>query len=71
MTPELWRPVGRFATSENVTDLERVLNDPDPVQQKAAALACAESPSPEIQALLARRPDLQATVNTHQFNSDQ
>lgn len=65
VTPGLWRPVGRFATSENVTDLQRVLNDPDPVQQKAAALACAESPSPEIQALLTRRPDLQAALNNH------
>lgn len=63
VTPELWRLVGRFADIEILADLEKVLSDPDPAQQEAAALACSECPLPEAQELLARYPDLQSSIN--------
>lgn len=62
VTPELWRPVGRFANAEILADLEKVLNSPDLAQQEAAALACSECPLPQAQELLARHPKLQAAI---------
>lgn len=63
VTPELWRPVGRFADAEILTDLEKVLSDPDLAQQEAAALACSECPLPQAQELLARYPELQSSIH--------
>ncbi|WP_448265805.1 EboA family metabolite traffic protein [Nostoc sp. DSM 114159] len=62
VTPELWRPVGRFADSAIITDLEKVLTNGDIHEQEAAALACAESPLPQAQALLSHYPDLQSSI---------
>ncbi len=62
VTPELWRLVGPFADAGTIADLEKVLNQPDAAQQEAAALACSQSPSPEVQALLECRPDLHALI---------
>lgn len=62
VTPELWRPVGRFADTRIVADLEKVLNAPDAVQQEAAALACSQCPLPQAQELLARHPNLQSSI---------
>lgn len=62
VTPQLWRLVGRFADTEILADLEKVLQEPDVVQQKAAALACSECPLPEAQELLARYPELQSAI---------
>lgn len=62
VSPELWRPVGKFANVAMLADLERVITDPDPIQQAAAALACSECPLPDAQAVLARRHDLQADI---------
>lgn len=65
VSPELWRPVGPFAEADIVADLERVLNQPDPLQQQAAALACAHSPAAQM--LLDDRPDLRQRVQSGQL----
>jgi hypothetical protein len=62
VTPELWRPVGKFADISIIADLEKVLASGDIAEQKAAALACAESSLAEAQALLSRYPDLQSSI---------
>ncbi|MEH2058335.1 MAG: EboA family metabolite traffic protein [Nostoc sp.] len=62
VTPELWRCVGRFADNAIITDLEKVLANGAIDEQKAAALACAESALPEAQALLSRYPDLHSSI---------
>jgi hypothetical protein len=64
VSPELWRPVGKFADAAMIPDLERAITDPDPVQQAAAALACAECPESGAQALLARYPNLLAEIQS-------
>ena len=58
VTPELWRGVGRFACTQAVGDLARVLGDPNPLAQKAAALALADSRDPAAATALAHRSDL-------------
>lgn len=62
VTPELWRPVGPYAGDETVDDLKKVLQDPDPIQQEAAALALSQSPSPRAREVLSSRPDLQSSI---------
>ncbi|ARV62697.1 hypothetical protein BZZ01_32295 [Nostocales cyanobacterium HT-58-2] len=62
VSPELWRLVGRFANKAMLADLERAIQDPDPVRQAAAVIATAECPLPEAQQLLARYPILQAQI---------
>ncbi|MBH8571626.1 EboA family metabolite traffic protein [Nostocaceae cyanobacterium CENA369] len=62
VSPELWRPVGRFADAAIIADLEKVLANGDITSQAAAALACAESPVPEAQTLLSRYPDLHSAI---------
>lgn len=62
--PELWRLVGPFADITILGDLARSLKDPDPIQQAAAALACADCPLPQAQVLLANYPDLQASIHS-------
>jgi hypothetical protein len=53
-----------------LADLERVIQDPDPVQQAAAAIALAECPLPDAQELLARYPNLQAQVQAGHLTWD-
>ncbi|MDZ8024455.1 MAG: EboA family metabolite traffic protein [Nostoc sp. SerVER01] len=75
VTPELWRPVGKFADSAIIADLEKVLINGDIAEQQAAALACAESALPEAQVLLSHYPDLQSSIEQgnltwNSFSSD-
>lgn len=75
VTPELWRAVGQFADTAIIADLEKVLVNGDIAEQKAAALACAQSPLPEAQALLSHYPDLhlsiqQGNLTWNSFSSD-
>lgn len=62
VTPELWRLVGPFANLNMIADLEKVLNQPDEINQKAAALACSMSSLPEAEALLDTRSDLKKLI---------
>lgn len=74
VSPELWRCVGKFANSEMLADLERVLTESQIktdangkgqkklLQRTAAALACADCPLPQAQEILARYPDLQNDI---------
>lgn len=46
VSPELWRPVGPFADDKIVkNDLQKVLENPDQLQQQAALLALSASPA--------------------------
>ena len=64
VSPELWRLVGQFGDANTLMDLERAFADPDPLQQAAAALACALCSLPQAQDLLARYPELQASIQS-------
>lgn len=45
VSPELWRPVGPFIDESNIGELKKVLENPDPIQQRAAVLALQSSDS--------------------------
>lgn len=70
VTPELWRPVGPFATVQYVGDLERVIRDEDPIQQEAGALALSQSPAPEAANLLAQFSTLQSRIEAGNLTWD-
>jgi hypothetical protein len=71
ITPELWRVVGPFASGQMLRDLPRALQDGDPLQQEAAALALSQSPAEEAAALLAQRPDLQERIGRKALSWDE
>lgn len=54
VSPELWRPVGRFLDEALLQDLQRLLTDKHPLQRQAGALVCAVSDHPGAKALLDR-----------------
>jgi hypothetical protein len=60
--PELWRLVGPFIEEQTLPDLKRLFGADDPVQHRAAALACFKSSFPAAQELLRQRPDLQQQI---------
>ena len=74
VSPELWRCVGKFANSEMLADLERVLTESQNLsysngkgqrkllERTAAALACADCPLPQAQDILTRYPELQNDI---------
>ena len=63
--PEMWRAIGPYVDDTILADLHRVLEDPDELQQKAAALACYNSDSERAKTLLLSRPDLKAIVESN------
>ena len=67
VSPELWRTVGKFADAAIIADLERVIADPDPVQQAAAAIALSDCPLTQAQVLQAKYPHLQALIQAKQL----
>jgi hypothetical protein len=70
VSPELWRPVGPYADDDIVVDLEKVLVDPDPNQQSAAALALSQSTSQRAMEALAARADLRAAIAERRLTWD-
>ncbi|HEY8400467.1 MAG TPA: EboA domain-containing protein [Cytophagaceae bacterium] len=68
VSPELWRAVGPYIDKEIIKDLERVFKDSDPVQQKAAALACSACSLPKAKELLNERKDLLRAIENNELN---
>lgn len=56
--PELWRFVGPFINDENIRDIEKVLQTGDPIQQKAALLACSSSDFAPAKKLIKQNPEM-------------
>ncbi|MDZ7694107.1 MAG: EboA domain-containing protein [Balneolaceae bacterium] len=52
VSPELWRPVGPFASGKVIKDLKKVLDNSDKLQQQAAVLALSASSDDEAQELV-------------------
>jgi hypothetical protein len=63
VSPELWRGVAPFINQEFLPDIEKVFGQVDPLEQQAAALACADSNFPDAKELLAKRPDLKIYID--------
>ena len=51
VTPELWRFVAPYTDASHQTDLQRVIASENPLESAAGKRACAQSDTPELQAL--------------------
>lgn len=60
--PLLWWPVSRFIDEKIFPDIVRLFESEEPLQMKAAALACAASGFPAAKDLLHRHPVLQEKI---------
>ena len=61
--PDLWRPVGPYASNERTMhEVRQAFADADPVQSQSAALALAASPQPEARSLLDGRPEIAQAI---------
>lgn len=58
VTPELWRFVAPYANSSHQADMKRVITSENSLESAAGKLACAQSKSPELQALSDHNPPL-------------
>lgn len=70
VTPEIWRPVAPFLGKEAVGDIEKVINNENPIQQIAAALVCRNSKVEEIRQLLVSRKDLSQRITEEKLDWD-
>ena len=61
--PMIWRPVSNFMNEILLTDMERLLDSQDPIENRAAALCCYYSANERALALLAQKhPELQEQI---------
>jgi hypothetical protein len=67
VNPELWRVAAPYLEAERIDDLARLLASSNELEQKAGALACAVSPLPAAQTLLAQKPHLQQQIQRHEL----
>ncbi|TPE44437.1 EboA domain-containing protein [Pontibacter mangrovi] len=63
VSPELWRPVGPFIDEVLLADIRKLFDQPDELEQEAAALACAQSDNSAARELLNSHPQLKARVD--------
>ncbi len=52
VTPELWRCIGPYADGDVLADLQRLIDNGDTNERKAAALALSASPAPQAAEML-------------------
>jgi len=60
--PELWRFVGPFINEENLADVQKVILSEDPIQQKAALLACKSSDFEQAKKLIDQHPEIKKAI---------
>jgi hypothetical protein len=65
---ELWRCVAQKPTPAGIADLTRALEGDVESERKGAALAVAGATAPEVNALLAKAPDLAAEIASGKLN---
>lgn len=68
VTPELWRPVGKFLTEDDVWLLERMLNDDQPLELEATVLACHDSKSQKMNGILKNYPEINNRIIDNTLN---
>ena len=71
VSPEFWRPIGRFVDKKLLSDIERLFAEKDHLHREAAALVCAESDHPMAKDFLKSRPQLQEKIQSGILTWDQ
>ncbi len=69
--PELWRYVGPFLKEKNISDIQKVLQSGDPLQEKAGLLVCKNSSLESFRNLPAQISSMKDTNGTGKVTWDQ
>ena len=70
VSPELWRPVGRFINDALIDDAERLFQSDSVKEKQAAALLCLNSENEVLQDKLNERKDLKQQVENREITWD-
>jgi hypothetical protein len=68
ISPELWIPVGKFVNEVILSDLKRLAESKEPLEQEAFALVCFVSDNAQAKALLESYPSLKQEVEKGSFS---
>lgn len=66
--PQLWRCVSPFIDAHNFSDIQKVAGSNDPVEQKAALLACNGSSYQPAKTLLNQFPEINKAIQSGKLN---
>jgi hypothetical protein len=66
--PQLWRCVAPFIDAGNFSDIQKVLESKNPVEQKAALLACYNSNYEPAKTLLHEYSEIENTIESGELN---
>lgn len=67
VTPELWRPVGKFLQSEHLPLIENILKGKGTIEHEAAILACTDSASDAVKTKVGNHPDVKEKIEEGQL----
>lgn len=70
VTPELWRPVGKFLQPEHLPLIENMLKEEGTIEQQAAILACADSTNEELKSKVSDYPEVGKKIEAGQLGWD-
>ncbi|MEM9932099.1 MAG: EboA domain-containing protein [Bacteroidota bacterium] len=70
VTPEIWRPVAPYLGKKNLSDIEKVINNENHIQQIAGALVCMNSGVDDFKQLLAAKKGLSDSIRTKKLDWD-
>lgn len=62
--PYFWRPVGNFLDDNLLKDVERLLRSDRVAENRAGALCCSRSDTPDAESLLMKYPELKEKVSS-------
>lgn len=68
VSPELWRPVAPYIDDTLLADIKKLFDQPNELEQQAAALACAQSSFQPAKELLEKHPKLKQKVEQKEIN---
>ena len=70
VSPELWRPVAPYFDDTFLADIKKIFEQPNELEQQAAALACAQSNFQPAKELLEKHPQLKQKVEKEELSWD-
>jgi len=67
VSPEIWRPVVPYVDDSISQDIDKLIQDEDPMQRKAGALVSAQGDFKKSEELLGKVPDLKLSIEKNEL----
>ncbi len=61
--PELWYFIAPYLNVDNIADIEKAVDQGEPLEKEAVLLACAQSPYAAAKTLLAQHPNIEKRID--------